>query len=172
MRIKALMRPRSDWNRRGPHVSLWFRLRLKALDPALVLQFVPPRSPRDPRGVPHETYPRGVWDICRVLPKSGLLHPVAVWSLVDVYGDYASPGPDTLRLLIRAMWYHRQGLMHLMEAMLENSMESMRSAKALRSKELLVRAMGKYMSLYGSRQWQNRVYMKRGGRKDQVPRMC
>lgn len=157
----ALYRKRQDWNRRGPHVPLWFRRRLKQLDPKMVLQFMPPRSHRDPRGVPSQTFPNGVWDICRRLPKSGLLHPVAVWSLTDKFGNYAVPGTDTLRLLRRAMYYHRQGQMHKLEILLENAFQEIHDAKVRKSRDDLVNAMRRFLNIRGSRQWQNRVYLRR-----------
>lgn len=145
----------------GPPVPLWFKRRLKSLDPRLRLQFIPPQSAREPRGVPRDAFPRGVWDICRVLRKSGRLHPVAVWSLVDRHGNYAAPGMDTIRLLRLAYYLHRRNQLHLLERQMDDSIQEMNQAACVRSSGRLRNAMGRYMSLYGSRQWQNRVYLRR-----------
>lgn len=141
-------------------MPLWFRRRLGKIDKRLVLQYLPPRSLREPRGVNPEVYPNGVWDVCRKI-KGGRLHPVAVWSLADDQGNYAPPRMDTIRLLHRAYGYHRMNRMDKMYRMLEDALEECRLAKIARSKERMMVAMDRYLKVFGERQFQNRVFMRR-----------
>ena len=157
----TLLRVNPAWNRLGPHVPLWFRRRLKELDPRLFLQFLPPRSARHPRGVTPGIYPRGVWDICRRLPRSRWLHPIAVWSLADSMGNYAAPGIDTLRMLKLAVKYRRQGLARRLEDAMDKTLVQLKIAKADRSSAQLHKALARYCSIKGRRQWTNRVSLRR-----------
>jgi len=157
----SLLVRRPDWNRRGPHVPVWFLRRLRRLDPRLVLQFTPPRSLKDPRGVPPRIYPNGIWDICKRMRRSGFLHPVATWSLADSEGYYAPPGANTLKLLGTAMKLHRAGRSKVLEDKMDRALEEINSAQEARSVERLHSALQKFISFRGSRQWNNRVFLRK-----------
>lgn len=151
------------WNRMGPHVPVWFRKRLRMIDPHLVLQFTPPRCPEKDqwRGVPENIYPHGVWDICYKLPLSGALHPVAVWSLADSNGNFALPGNDTLKLLRAAVYLHRRRQGRKLEAMMDRAIQQAKSLRESASAERVHQAYQQLYRLRGRRQWNNRVYMRR-----------
>lgn len=156
---RDLFRPKPEWNRQGPPVSLWFRKQLKKIDPRLTLQFLPVRSLRNPRGVPPNLFPGGVWDICIRLPKSGYLSPVAVWSLVDSEGNFAPPGADTVRLLKKAYAFKRNQQMHRLEVEMDRSILNMKKAKESASRDEMVNSMSSYIkvSMQNRRQWANRI---------------
>lgn len=156
---RELFRPRPEWNRQGPPVSLWFRKRIKQIDSRLTLQFIPVRSTRNPRGVPPNLFPGGVWDVCIWLPQSGYLSPVAVWSLVDSGGNFASPGADTVRLLRKAYALKRNQQSQRLEAELDRSLLDCKRAQAAKSQNAMVNAMSSYLSvsMRDRRQWENRI---------------
>lgn len=152
-------RPRPEWNRLGPPVSLWFRKQLERIDPKLVLQFLPVRSMKNPRGVPPNLFPGGVWDICIRLPRSGYLSPVAVWSLVDAEGNFAPPGADTVHLIKKAYAFHRNQQTERFEAEMDRSIQNLKRSRASESKNVMVQCMSEYMkvSMWNRRQWGNRI---------------
>lgn len=163
MSRKTFLTMRADWNRRGPYVPLWFRLQLKKLDKKFVLQFLPPRSERDPRGVDPGIYPHGVWDVCVRLPRSGMLHPRVVWSLADTEGNYSPPGPDTVRLLRAALYFQKVNRVEEIEEMMDQALVAAQKARAAEYKNNFMNAMQKCCSLKCTRQWNNRVYLRREG---------
>lgn len=151
------------WNHKGPTVPLWFRRKLRALNPRLKLQFQPPRSEKEPRGVNPDMAPHGVWNICNVLPKSRRLHPIVAWSLLDIYGHPIPPSADTIHVLRTAMHLRRQGKHDEMERQVERSLNQMMENREKASHEGLVNHMRKYMSKFMGRQWENRVYLTNHG---------
>lgn len=157
--VRESFRSRPEWNRQGPPVSLWFRKQLKRIDPKLTLQFFPVRSTRNPRGVPPNLFPGGIWDICIRLPRSGYLSPVAVWSLVDSRGNFAPPGADTVHLLKKAYALHRNRQTERFEAEMDRSILAAKRARASQSKDAMVNAMSGYLSvtMRNRRQWENRI---------------
>ena len=157
-----LFKARPDWNKRGPPVSIWFRRNLKRIDPKLTLQFIPPRSQEDPRGLSLEMFPSGAWFICRRLRQSRLLHPKAVWSLVDAHGNPADPGPDTLRLLRLSLFLDSRGLGTKLEDEMDRCLGEMNSLRETRSHSRLMEALTRFTSRWGDRQFTNRIFMKRG----------
>ena len=141
-----------------PYVPLWFRRALPRLNPRLVLRYIPPSTTTQP-GVNPNLYPQGVWDICW-RSRSGGLHPVAVWSLADLHGNYSPPGPDTIKLLRRAMDLHRQRRTQVLYDMRDRALAEAQNEKARNSKEGLRRAMARYCSLRFERR-SNRVFLRR-----------
>lgn len=156
-------RPRPEWNKWGPHLPLWFKMQLKRIDPNLVVQFRPPLCAACPEGVPADMYPYGVWDICRKLPITGYLCPTVVWSLADMDGNFSPPTGDTITIIRAAFSDWRNNRVGRLFRMLDKSLASLKRAKALVSKECLVKTMGKHLSLLGHRQFSHRVstYMKK-----------
>lgn len=161
MKTLSTRKPRPDWNQRGPYVPPWFRSRLTKMNPNWVLQYTPVRSRSDPRGVDGRMYPHGVWDICFRLPRSGMLHSCAVWSLTDEYGHYSPPGHDTLRLLKKAIHAHRWGHMGRLAKELDLSLRTLKRARARNSREALQSAITHYLTRCGKKQFQNRISMYR-----------
>lgn len=161
MRGSGLLRPDPAWNRLGPPIPLWFRRQLARIDPGLVLQYIPPRTGRWPRGVNRDVYPWGVWDVCKRLPRTGLLHPRAVWSLADEQGWYSPPGPDTIKLIRMAYSLHRRGQMDKLERVFEDSLIAINRAREEKSVARMRDAMLKHCSARFDRQWDNRVYFRR-----------
>lgn len=153
---------RPDWNKLSPFpVPLWFVKSLRRISPSLVLQYTPPDTVH-PLGVPAEMFPRGCLDVCRRVRGTRLLHPVAVWSLIDTDGKHSPPGPDTVAL-IRTTWrMYRAGQLPKLERELSESLQRMRSAQATKSKDRMREAMRDVQRVQGDRQWTNRVYLKRG----------
>lgn len=145
------------WNHLGPPIPLWFRSALRRLDSTLQLQFIPP-STVHPRGMPAEKYPYGGWQICRRMKKTGWLHKLAVWSLMDRFGRYSPPGPDTIRILrlCRNLWNHRK--FTVLSDELDRVCSRMKKQREDASYEELMDNMGKFMSLQGNRQFSNRVF--------------
>lgn len=162
--ISSAMEPRLDWNRQGPSVPLWFRRSLTRLDPLLTLQFIPPRSEKEPNGVDLTMCPTGCWNICRRLPRSRLLHPLAVWSLTDIHGRFAPPGPDTMHLLRLAYVYHRAGRTFQLEEELDSALQKWNMEHRTDPSQKKYRERtAKLASIACGRQWNNRVHLKRGG---------
>jgi len=150
-----------SWNRMGPHVPLWFRERLKRIDPDIVIQFIPPRSSKNPRGCNPQSHPEGVWDVCKRIGGSSWLHPRAVFSLVDMYGRFAVPTERTVSL-IRQCWYaHRNNCLDRIERIMEDSLRQFNSARVVNSREHMRQALSRFASLAFGRQWQNRVSLNR-----------
>lgn len=152
-----VMPVRPDWNSLGPPVPLWFRSALRRLDPTLQLQFIPPSSVCSD-GMQVEKYPYGGWQICRRMKKTGWLHKLAVWSLMDRMGRYSPPGPDTIRILrlCKNLWNHRQ--FTTLSDELDRTCARMKKQKADESFESLCVDMDKFMRLQGKRQFSNRVF--------------
>lgn len=158
--FESLVMPaRHDWNSMGPPVPPWFRKQLKLVDPTLVLQFVPPDT-LDRNGMNSKYYPSGGWQICRKLPRTGFLHKVVVWSLLDREGYPAPPGPDTIKLLrlARNMWRHHDYL--TMEETMDKAMQDAVRAKARNAKEDLMKSMNDCLSVMDTRQFTNRVFIR------------
>lgn len=154
-----IMAPRHDWNSWGPKVPPWFLRKLRHIDPALTLQYVPPNT-LDPQGMNASQYPYGGWQICRKLPRTGWLHKVVVWSLVDKAGFPAPPGPDTVKILrmARQMWRHHDH--SRMQDMLEDSIKQAQRAKAEKSEDALYESLETCLSILGHRQFSNRVFTR------------
>lgn len=165
--ISAAMEVRPDWNRQGPSVPLWFRRSLTRIDPRLTLQFIPPRSEREPKGVDPTMCPTGCWNICRRLPRSKLLHPIAVWSLTDMDGRFAPPGPDTIQMIRLAYVFHRKGRTFQLEEELDSALQRWNMTNRIAPSEKKFRdRTAKLTSIVCGRQWDNRVHLKRGGKFD------
>lgn len=156
-----LMRARPDWNVKGPQVAPWFRRALARLDKRLVLQFVPARRIGQKGGMNAKMFPKGAWIICRRLRRSRYLHPAAVWSLVDDAGNPASPGADTIRVLRIAMAYHRNNQWDRLERLVDDFCTGMNTRKQDQSMNMFRAKMKQAASILGSRQWNNRVFLRR-----------
>lgn len=155
--LTNLMPRRPDWNTLGPPVPLWFRSALKRLDKTLCLQFIPPTTV-DPKGMPAQQYPYGGWQICRRMKRVGWLHKLAVWSLIDRWGRYSPPGPDTIRILrlCKNLWNHRR--FTAMSDELDRVCSHLNKQRADASYEDLMKDMDKFLRLQGHRQFNNRVF--------------
>ena len=152
------------WNKLGPPIPCWFRVKMKAIDPRLILQFTPPQCKlTNFKGVPRNIYPYGVWDICYKIPKTNYLHSVAVWSLADMNGLPALPGMDTVKLLRLAVRLHRSRQTEKLERAMSFAIQEWNTARAKDSKDELHSAIRKFCSLFMGRQWQNRLSMRREG---------
>lgn len=158
---RSVYHPRPEWNRLGPTVPLWFRQAIKRIDPDLTLQFIPPTTV-DCRGVSSDIYPNGIWDVCKRLPRSGFLHPHTVVSLSDSRGRFCQPTPRLVKLLRIAYAFKRRGEIHRMETMVDRSLDEIKKARSAKSMTKLRRAIAEYMSVVGTRQWTNRVYLREG----------
>lgn len=160
MARQELIRPRPDWNLKGPAVPSWFRRALKRIDPNWVLQFIPPKEYEHDEGVNPDIYPHGVWDICYRLPRTRFLHPRVVFSLADPKGNFSSPSPRTLRLLRQAKLFHRRGQSKRLEETLDRALVEANAARCQRSENRLREALAKYCSVRFGRQFTNRVYLR------------
>ncbi len=143
------MRPRPDWNRRGPKLPAWWRAGLKRIDPLLDMQFMPAASWRDPDGVDREKYPHGVWVVVRRLRWTRLLHKRWVWCLTDEHGNYRAPGKDSLRLLLYAFRAHRTGDSLKIERAFDRSLSQLKAAKSEESKARLSERVASAMRRMG-----------------------
>jgi len=152
-----IMSVEPGWNALGPPVPLWFRSALRRLDRTLQLQFIPP-STVHPKGMPSDKFPYGGWQICRRMKRSGWLHKLAVWSLMDRFGRYSPPGPDTIKILrlCKNLWNHNK--FSVLSDELDRVCSDMKQQRADASYEELIDKMGKFMSLQGNRQFSNRVF--------------
>lgn len=130
----GLMYPSHRWNLMGPPIPRWFKKAISSFDRLLTLQFMPPASERDPDGVSPTTFPRGVWAICRRLPRSKMLLKKWTWHLTDEEGNYSPPGGDTVRVLRQAFKYHRQGMGTKMEESLDRHIADMGSQRSAKTK--------------------------------------
>ena len=160
--IDSLLRRRPDWNRRGPHIPLWFRRRLRWLDPNLVLQYVPPRSQQDPQGVPPHVYPNGVVNICRELSRTKFLHPTVVWSLTDARGNYSVPDHQGFRDLETAYYMNRARRNSEILQRVDECLAMTDKAQEDRSINDMMHWLQKTAEACFERQWTNRVYLKAG----------
>jgi len=155
------MRPNPAWNRSGPLLPLWFKKALKNLTIPLIPQYIPASLCPGDRGVDPRQYPDGLWYLCRRLPRTRYLHPVAVWSLSDNLGNYAPPGRDTLKMLKRYLSHYLRDKGKRFEELLDKSLQALNEARVSRSRSRLLNAMSHYLKLRGERQWDNRVCMRR-----------
>ena len=161
----SVMPARPDWNRMGPPIPCWFRVALRKFDPSLALQFVPPWSALTSgdrhKGMNDQEFPYGGWHICRRLKRTGWLHKLAVYSLMDRQGRYAPPTRDLMKILrwAKHLWCSRE--YHKMEDMLDRSLDEINREKVRCSKEQLQEKVHKYLSLAGNRQFSNRVFYSR-----------
>ena len=159
------------WNNQGPHIPLWFRAKLKQIDKDIVVQFIPPRSEKNPRGCNPASHPNGVWDVCKRLAGSHWLHPRAVFSLVDLHGQFSMPTPKTLRL-IRSCWYaHRNNDMARIERVMEDSLRMFNRARAEKSRDRMREALSRFASNAFSRQWQNRVSLNQSEKEQSIEQL-
>lgn len=124
---EGLMDPRPDWNRAGPPVPAWFRWQLKRIDPQLYLQFMPPDT-QDSDGVNARMFPRGVWAICRLMKRSGMLLKRWTWHLADSKGNYSPPDGATVAILQYAYDCYRAGVNDGFEEKLDSHMTALKSA--------------------------------------------
>lgn len=160
--ISKLMPVRPEWNRMGPALPCWFRMKLNRFDPTLVLQYIPAADrlpPQDRRyGLNPAVCPLGGWQICRRI-KNGWLHKLAVFSLTDSEGNPCSPTAETIKILrlCRSLW--RKKDFRRMELTLESSLEEIKRNKHRASKDRLREAMSRFCSLNFDRQFSNRVFM-------------
>lgn len=145
----------------GPFVPIWFRKRLRQLDPSWVLQYIPPASDTLLEGVDPLQFPNGCWDICVRIKGTDFLHPRAVWSLSDSEGNYAPPGPDTVKMLQVAKDLHAKGQMERMEQLCADTIRGVNNARERDAREALQDVLYRYLGVVGSRQFSNRVYMRR-----------
>lgn len=121
-----LMVPRRDWNRLGPHIPCWWKLRLRRIDPQLALQFMPAADPGHyDEGIDRRFFPNGVWVICRKLKRSGLLFKQWVWSLTRPNEPWRPPGYDVLRLIHMSRNLHRHHRLHEIEDHLDRCAEAL-----------------------------------------------
>ena len=161
------MSPHKDWNRIGPRIPLWFRRRLKRIDPLLVLQYMPPRTLVGRDGVHESIYPEGVWIITRALKRCGwlYLHKTWTWSLTQSWKDadgqireYHRPPTNEDIKVIRAsrdLW--RRQRQHEMSESLDRYFENVSGKLRSRSRDMKVERNRKILSSNGERQWGNRV---------------
>jgi len=156
------MQPRPDWNRCGPHVSTWFKRRLKRFDKSLVLQYIPPNThpASDHNCMNAEQYPQGGWQICRRM-KNGWLHKLAVFSLTDRYGRFCHPNPETFKILAYCRKQWRDQKFEQMQDMMENSMKAMKRAAMSQTREDLMQSMQDFQTCMGNKQHHNRVFCAR-----------
>jgi hypothetical protein len=157
--MDRIFRVRPDWNTLGTRrfpVPLWFRRRLRRLDPRLVLQYIPPWS-EDREGVQDSIYPWGIWSLCRLIPRSRhVLHPVCVWDLADAHGLPVPPGESAWKLLRRAYGWRRQGV-DLLERKMEEHLLRENVRVSEKKREELREDIRRKCSQSWGRQWSNRV---------------
>lgn len=132
------MKPRPDWNRMGPKLPNWFRVRLKRMDSMLCPQFIPPREPNGTEGVTQEIFPHGVWAICRRLPRTGWLHKRWCWRLTDDHGNYRPPDWHTVKLLRWCIALHRRNQHHRIEEQFDAVAASVARDKSSKSREQMM----------------------------------
>ena len=156
---------RPEWNSLGPPVPCWFRLKLQEFDPSLVLQFLPswdvlPEEDQR-RGMNPDTCPEGAWHIFRLV-RPGWVRALAVFSLVDRVGYYVEPTPYVFKLLryCRALWRARES--HLLDQMLEQSINGLKKDRASKSREDLVRRIDERLVSAGRRQFSHKVLVPGG----------
>ena len=156
----CIMPERHDWNRLGYRIfpiPLWFQLRLQDLDPTLQMQYIPPTN-IDIRGMSETQYPYGGWQVCRKLKRSGWLHKLAVYTLMDRYGRYVPPTPGMLKLIryAKGLWNHRE--FGKMQKQMDDSIVAINRGREDEAKDVLNNAMNKFLSFQGKRQFHNRVF--------------
>jgi len=131
-----LMEPNRAWNRLGPKLPAWFRLRLRRIDPQLALQFMPPREV-DADGLDPVQYPEGAWVVCRRMRGTRWLVKRWVVALTDNYGRYCEPGLDMCAMIRMARDLWRQNRMDVLEDVLDTSIQRLRSARVAESRKML-----------------------------------
>lgn len=133
-----LMPARRDWNRMGPHISGWFRRKLRALDRNLALQFIPPSGPGHwAWGVNPKLYPEGAWIVCRKLRRTGLLLKHWTHCLHQPYAKWAPPTNVHLKLIRRARDLARQRRLYVMEESLDRAASRLKQEQHARSRQVL-----------------------------------
>lgn len=95
---------RPEWNKYGPALPAWFKSRIKALDPRIVLQFAPPADwvkleLGQVGGADPQQYPEGVWIIGRRLRNTGMVIKTAVLNVFYKRGTlcWVEPGTNLVR---------------------------------------------------------------------------
>lgn len=117
-----LMCANEGWNRQGPHIPAWFKRKLRAIDPTLVLQYMPPAPPeRSEDGVNCDIFPNGAWFICRRLPRSRMLLKRAAWCMTNPGCDRPSATRIALKMIRRARNASRAGAMRRMSQDLDRA---------------------------------------------------
>lgn len=135
---RYFMRRRPDWNRMGPRLPLWFRLRLKRVDPKLVLQYVPPKS-KDAKGLPDARFPNGAWYICgRLRHNRHWISKRAVFVLTDQQGRLAAPSHELIRVLRMARNERRNQGVDTLEVRFEASVAAMAAEDRAQAREDLM----------------------------------
>lgn len=154
-----VMAARHDWNRLGPKLPPWFRLRLSRIDARLVLQFMPPDT-RVSGGVSAARYPHGVWAVCKRMRGTGLLFKRWVWAMSDECGIPQTPGMDTIRVLKLARDLWRRGKAGVLERQLDESLAAIRRARADESRAILREHIGNLCRKYDMSFGHNSVFFR------------
>lgn len=153
------MARRPDWNRMGPALPAWFRLRLKRIDSRLVPQFVPPVTV-DPAGVPAGDFPHGVWYICARVPRSRRwLAKRAAYVLVDEDGQPAMPTMSLLKMLKEARNLRRRNRSDDLERMYQESIAALTRDRAQASRVQLTERIVGIMKRMGMTSYGPRVFI-------------
>lgn len=133
-----LMPARRDWNRQGPHVPGWFRRKLRALDPNLALQFMPPSGPGHwGWGVNPRVYPYGAWVVCRQLRRTGLLLKHWTYCLHQPGAKWRPPTNAAIKLIRRARNLARHRRLHVMEESLDRAAARLKQEQGDKSRQRL-----------------------------------
>ena len=131
------MRRRRDWNRIGHKVPLWFRLALRRIDHRLTLQFIPPRSAKNPDGVP-SAWTHGAWYVCARIKRSQWLARRAVFVLISEDGKTLPPDRQLLRVLKHARMLRKHGDLDSLDKQYEEKMDALMREKEERSRNELL----------------------------------
>lgn len=159
------MAPRPDWNAMGPRLPVWFDPALKAVDPALTLQFFPPSNALSgmEEGVNPELLPDGAWSVCLRLRRTGWLFKRAVYTLADPCGRWMPPNCEMIKLIRRARDMHRQSKGRRMDEEFDVALQRFKTAETSKSRLKSMEALSQAMRRHGFTQY--------GGRRIRVPEM-
>jgi len=153
---------RTDWNLMGPPVPLWFRAQLRQIDPKLVLQFMPPSDVAE-GGVNPSMFPRGVWRICRRMPRTGWLHGTPVFSLVAQQGQHMRPSAALVNQIRNARDMWRRDRLDDLTDEFDRSVASMRRAQEQQSKEAAMEQLAACMRRHNYTSYRGRRIRVPGG---------
>jgi len=151
---------RPDWNKMGRRLPLWFRRRLRRIDPLLTLQFVPPDT-KDPEGVPAVRFPEGVWYICARVPRARRwLAKRVIFPMALPGGQQILPSYELLRTLRTGrLDRKKRGINRLEKRFQEQMAEFTREKEKASREELLERIAGTMRRLNMSSYAQPRVFI-------------
>ena len=144
-----VMPPNRAWNAAGPAVPLWFRRRLRRIDPQLVLQFIPPSRDGKAGGVNPQMCPRGAWAICRRMRKTRFLFKRWVMGLTDSKGNPVRPTMALVHVIKVAKMLWRKGRVDRLEGMLDDHIQKTRYARASQKRDQRLQDVSDLMSKVG-----------------------